>query len=233
MIYALVAIPHIPFETLVSKHLVALALAAVLGGIIGIEREIKRRPAGLRTNMFICFGSALFTILSAELGGGGDWTRIASQIIPGIGFIGAGSILRSKGGVSGLTTAATIFVVAAVGMACGGGLYLLAGFSTVLIVLALIVLGQMETRFNLKPLRMSYSVVTGKSVDEIVDEINSTLKESGRELHNMRLSRTNGQRRVDFSVDATRSEHKALADRMRLSPDMRDYESVVESQDAS
>ncbi|MBZ5531836.1 MAG: MgtC/SapB family protein [Acidobacteriia bacterium] len=233
MIYALVAIPHIPFETLVSKHLVALALAAVLGGIIGIEREIKRRPAGLRTNMFICFGSALFTILSAELGGGGDWTRIASQIIPGIGFIGAGSILRSKGGVSGLTTAATIFVVAAVGMACGGGLYLLAGFSTVLIVLALIVLGQMETRFNLKPLRMSYSVVTGKSVDEIVDEINSTLKESGRELHNMRLSRTNGQRRVDFSVDATRSEHKALADRMRLSPDLRDYESVVESQDAS
>ncbi|MFI5103548.1 MAG: MgtC/SapB family protein [Terriglobales bacterium] len=235
MTYALVAIPHIPFETLVSKHLVALALAAVLGGIIGIEREIKRRPAGLRTNMFICFGSALFTILSAELGGGGggDWTRIASQIIPGIGFIGAGSILRSKGGVSGLTTAATIFVVAAVGMACGGGLYLLAGFSTVLIVLALIVLGQMETRFNLKPLRMSYSVVTGKSADDIVDIINSTLKQSGRELHNMRLSRTNGQRRVDFSVDATRSEHKALADRMRLSPDLRDFESVVESQDAS
>lgn len=233
MIYALLAIPHIPFETLVSKHLVALALAAVLGGIIGIEREIKRRPAGLRTNMFICFGSALFTILSLELGGGSDLTRIASQIIPGIGFIGAGSILRSRGGVSGLTTAATIFVVAGVGMACGGGLYMLAGFSTVLIVLALIVLGGLETRFNLKPLRIRYSVVTAKSADDIVDEINSILKQSGGEVHNMRLSRANSHRRVDFSVEGTRSEHKALADQMRLSPDLRDFTAIRESQDES
>jgi uncharacterized membrane protein YhiD involved in acid resistance len=118
-------------------------------------------------------------------------------------------------------------------MACVGGQYLLAGFSTVMIVLALIVLGQMETRFNLKPLRVSYSVVTAKPADDIVDEINSTLKESGREMHNMRLSRINGQRRVDFSVEGTRGDHKALADRMRLSPDLRDFEAVVESPDES
>ena len=118
------ALPHINMEDLLSKTIVRLTLAAVLGGIIGLERELKRKPAGLRTNIFICFGSAMFTILSTELAGAfgiGDHTRIAAQIIPGIGFIGAGSILHDKAGVSGITTAATIFVVASIGMAAGGG----------------------------------------------------------------------------------------------------------------
>src|SRR5262249_46302518 len=122
----LLLLPSLPqlLADLFSKTLVQLTLAAILGGIIGLERELKHRAAGLRTNMFICFGAAMFTMLSRELGGANDATRIASQIIPGIGFIGAGSILRDKGGVTGLTTAATLFVVASIGMACGGGLYL-------------------------------------------------------------------------------------------------------------
>src|SRR5215470_11464065 len=112
-----------------------LLLAACLGGAIGLERQTKHRPAGLRTNLFICMGSALFTLLSDQLAGAhtGDHTRIAAQIIPGIGFIGAGSILHERGSVTGLTTAATIFVVASIGMAVGGGLYLPAIFATVLI----------------------------------------------------------------------------------------------------
>src|SRR5437868_14237719 len=110
-------LPHMSLADLLSKTMARLTLAAILGGIIGLERELKRRPAGLRTNMFICFGSAMFTILSEEIAGNfvGDHTRIAAQIIPGIGFIGAGSILHSKNGVSGLTTAATLFVVASIG----------------------------------------------------------------------------------------------------------------------
>src|SRR5204863_7497111 len=100
-----------------STTILRLTVAAILGGIIGLERELKHKPAGLRTNMFICFGSALFTVLSDVLAGQhtGDHTRIAAQIIPGIGFIGAGSILHSRGLVTGLTTAATLFVVASVG----------------------------------------------------------------------------------------------------------------------
>src|SRR5271163_2738993 len=114
-----------------SSTLVRLLLAAVLGGIIGLERQLRHRPAGLRTNMFICFGAAMFTVLSRQLAGvESDSARIAAQIIPGIGFIGAGSILHAKASVSGLTTAATLFVVAAVGMAAGGGLYLTACFAT-------------------------------------------------------------------------------------------------------
>src|SRR5438552_10918230 len=105
------------WATLLSTTILRLCLAAALGGVIGLERELKRKPAGLRTNIFICFGAAMFTILSSELAkdfGIGDRTRIAAQIIPGIGFIGAGSILHDKGGVSGLTTAATMFVVASI-----------------------------------------------------------------------------------------------------------------------
>src|SRR5215472_3901671 len=154
------------------KMIARLVLAALLGGIIGLERELKHRPAGLRTNMFMCFGSAMFTVLSLQLGGPNDATRIAAQIIAGIGFIGAGSILRDKGGVTGLTTAATIFVVASIGMASGGGLYLPAVFATGLLLLALLILGALEGKLNLKPIMMQYVIVSDGAPDVIVEEIN-------------------------------------------------------------
>jgi putative Mg2+ transporter-C (MgtC) family protein len=129
-----------------------LLLASLLGGIVGLEREIRNKPAGLRTILFICFGSALFTLLSEQIAQrfGGDGARIASQLIPGIGFIGAGAILREGGSVTGLTTAAIIFSVAAVGMAVGGGLYGTAVFATALIMGALTLLGWMERRIEKK-----------------------------------------------------------------------------------
>ena len=224
-----IILPHISLADLLSKSMVRLTLAAVLGGIIGLERAFKRRPAGLRTNMFICFGSAMFTILSNDLAaewGIGDHTRIAAQIIPGIGFIGAGSILHAKGSVTGLTTAATIFVVASIGMACGGGQYLLAIFATMLIYLALHVLGLLERRFNLKPLMMNYMIVSEKSADDLVAEVNSVLEEQGKEMQGMRLSRTAGKERLVFSVDGTRSEHAELASRLRQSDDLRNLETT-------
>ena len=216
----LLFLPQI-FADLLSRTLVRLTLAAILGGIIGLERELKHRPAGLRTNMFICFGAAMFTVISLELGGANDATRIASQIIPGIGFIGAGSILRDKGGVTGLTTAATIFVVASIGMACGGGLYLQAIFATVLLLLALLILGALEGRLNLKPVMMEYVIVSDKSPDVIVSEINKALEEQSRELSSMRLIKLNGKEKIVFSVAATRKEHKELLDCLRQSEDLR------------
>ncbi len=95
--------------------------------------------------------------------------------------------------VAGLTTAATIFVVASIGMACGGGLYLEATFATVLILLALLLLGWAETQFNLKPLAMSYSVVSEKSSDEIVDAVNELIEEQGKDIRSMHLSKRNGK----------------------------------------
>jgi len=127
--------------TTFSDALLRLALAAALGGAIGLEREFHQKPAGLRTNMLIALGSALFAILSVELGAGaGSPDRIAAQVVTGIGFLGAGAILRSGDHIHGLTTAATIWVNAAIGMAAGLGSYTIAtvGAAITLVVLALL-----------------------------------------------------------------------------------------------
>ena len=195
-----------------------LLVAALLGGIIGLERQLRRRPAGLRTHLFICFGAAMFTILSDELAGGygGDHTRIAAQIIPGIGFIGAGSILHARGAVTGLTTAATIFVVASVGMAAGGGLYVTAVFATVVILICLAVLGKMEAHFIGKSISRSYEVM-GRSVDDVVDELNRILEEERMSMQHIHAASADGHARVVFSVDCEPSGHENLNIRLRES----------------
>jgi putative Mg2+ transporter-C (MgtC) family protein len=118
-----------------------LLLAAGLGAAIGVERELRQKAAGLRTNILIALGSALFTVVSVELAGaGGTPDRVAAQIVTGIGFLGAGSILRSGHSVHGMTTAATIWVNAAVGMAAGAGLYGAATVGTIITLVVLVVL---------------------------------------------------------------------------------------------
>jgi len=196
---------------IVATSMARLVLAAVLGGIIGLERELRHRPAGLRTNLFICFGAALFTILSDALAVKylGDHTRISAQIIPGIGFIGAGSILHTRGLTSGLTTASTLFVVASVGMATGGGLYLTAIFATGVVLLALFVLGQLELTFNLKTLLTTYEV-TGPSVEEITLEVNRVLEHRHRMMQNV-LSGSTGQHiRLQFDVTGCNRDQKEI-----------------------
>src|SRR5690242_11479964 len=177
--------------------IIRMILAAILGGAIGLERELKRRPAGLRTNMFICFGAAMFTVLSDRFATqfGGDHARIAAQIIPGIGFIGAGSILHERGSVTGLTTAATIFVVAAIGMATGAGFFLFAVFATIVILIALYMLGMMETRFSLKSTLLSYEVL-GDNASDLLNAINHALEREHHGLHGLQMTQVDGRRRV-------------------------------------
>jgi putative Mg2+ transporter-C (MgtC) family protein len=122
-----------------------LLLAAGLGAAIGLEREMRQKPAGLRTNILIAVGSALFTTVSVHFGDlGGTPDRVAAQIVTGIGFLGAGAILHSGVSVQGLTTAATIWVNAAVGTAVGAGQCLMATVATVITLLVLLVLGRVE-----------------------------------------------------------------------------------------
>lgn len=191
-------------------------MAAILGGVIGLERQLRKKPAGLRTNIFICFGSAMFTILSNQLASsyGGDHTRVAAQIIPGIGFIGAGSILHSKGSVTGLTTAATLFVVASVGMAAGGGLYLTAVFATGVMLIALALLGSLERSFELKTYRQSYEVI-GRNVEEVLGTVNRVLSEERLSMQGVHAATVGGQSRVVFEVDGPSEEHKTLALRLK------------------
>jgi putative Mg2+ transporter-C (MgtC) family protein len=201
----------------VATSLARLVLAAILGGIIGLERELRHRPAGLRTNMFICFGAAMFTILSTQLAGmPSDAARIAAQIIPGIGFIGAGSILHNRGLTTGLTTAATLFVVASVGMAAGGGLYVTAAFATVVVLLALFALGHMEQTFNLKTLLTCYEV-TGASVEEISQEVNRILERKHRMMQNVLSGNTGQHIRLQFDVAGCNRDQKELLRELKAS----------------
>jgi len=199
--------------------LLRLTLAALLGGAIGLEREFKHRPAGLRTNLFICVGAAMYTLLSDALAIKflGDHTRIAAQIIPGIGFIGAGSILHNRNNlVTGITSAATVFVVASVGMAVGGGLYVTAVFGTALILVCLFLLGNAEQKLNLKLAVHTYEV-TGKSVDDIKAEVNRALECIHAMMDNVLVAETRQHIRLQFDLAGTNKEQKQVQQALQQS----------------
>src|ERR1700722_6267802 len=149
-----------------SSHVVGrLLLAALLGGVVGLERELRHKPAGLRTIMLISLGAALFTIISSQMASnfGGDHTRIAAQIITGIGFIGAGVVIRERGAIMGITSAATIFVIASVGVAWGAGRPGTAVFTTLLLLVALVILGFAEDRLGLHSRLMNFRLTAAGS----------------------------------------------------------------------
>ncbi len=211
---------------MMAHDMKALLLAAFLGGLIGLEREAKHRPAGLRTNLFICVGAAMFTLLSDQLAGAhtGDHTRIAAQIIPGIGFIGAGSIIHARGDlVTGITSASTLFVVASVGMAVGGGLYLTAAFATVLVLGVLSLLGLLERFTNLKVMVYAYEV-TGPSAEETTALVNGILEPLHFIMHNVQIAPTPRHVRVHFECEGTRRKQEHVVNRLR---DSKAFESVA------
>jgi len=130
------------------ENIISIILAVALGGAIGLEREVRGKAAGLRTNILICLGAAVFTIISRQITDGlaaeVSPARIAAQIVTGVGFLGAGAIIRDRGGIHGLTSAATIWLVASIGMACGAQLYQLALVTTLLAIVVLIGLARLE-----------------------------------------------------------------------------------------
>ncbi|MBN1975099.1 MAG: MgtC/SapB family protein [Sedimentisphaerales bacterium] len=129
---------------------VRIITAVLLGALIGLEREFHGKAAGLRTNVLICLGAAVFTIISAQMASGTDdsLTRIAAQIVTGVGFLGAGAIIQDRGGIHGLTTAATIWLVSSIGMACGAGLFKLAISTTIIAIFVLEVLAKLPKPFG-------------------------------------------------------------------------------------
>jgi len=132
-----------------AEVILKLLLATALGGLIGLERETSRKPAGFRTNILICLGATMMMILSELLLRGkqestGDLTRIAAGVITGIGFMGAGTIIQSKGMIIGLTTAAGLWAVAVLGLVIGSGFYLFAVIFTIIVIITLFFLGKVE-----------------------------------------------------------------------------------------
>jgi putative Mg2+ transporter-C (MgtC) family protein len=133
-----------------TRQIVSMLTAVLLGALIGLERELSRKPLGLRTNILICLGASIFTIASIQMGltFGGAPERIAAQIVGGVGFLGAGAIIRDRGSVQGATTAATIWLVASLGVACGAGFFVIAAVGTVLTLLVLFGLHPFEQKLD-------------------------------------------------------------------------------------
>lgn len=199
------------------EYLLRLGLATLLGAAIGVERDVHRRPAGVRTSAFVCFGSALFTMLSFELAhryGDSSSTRIASNLVQGIGFLGAGAILRESGGVIGLTTAATIFVEAAIGMAAGGGLYSVAGYATGLVLFALVVLGLLTRRTGLKP-RLVAVRITASQPDNILSEVQGLLHRLKITCEHLRSSMEGAKSIVEFQGDIRLQQEQEILQQLR------------------
>jgi putative Mg2+ transporter-C (MgtC) family protein len=189
-----------------------LLWATLLGSVIGIERNARRRPAGMRTSACVAIASALFTIMSVEIAhatGDTSTTRIASNIVQGIGFLGAGVILREGGSVVGLTTAAAIFAVAAMGMAAGAGFYRVSGVAAAVILLTLVLFVYVENLFNLKPRYMLFRV-SSDQVHDLVPEVHGVFSRLGIDLDNFQVSMTGEKHLIQFDAEVSHRQQESI-----------------------
>lgn len=164
---------------------IRLSMALALGGAIGIEQEYRAKEAGFRTHFLVALGSALFCIVS-QYGFGFDLkdsSRVAAQVVSGIGFLGAGTIIFQKNVVRGLTTAAGLWVTAAIGLACGTGMYVAALATTVMVLLGLEVLNYLIPQFFTTNIELSFSAPSRDSVKELIKRI----KLDGMEVHSYEI----------------------------------------------
>ncbi len=194
-----------------------LLLAALLGGAVGLERELRHKPAGLRTMMLISIGAALFTIMSYEMAGdvGGDHTRIAAQIIPGIGFIGAGVVLRERGAVTGITSAATIFMIASVGMTVGAGFPMTAVFTTLLILVSLVFLGLVEDRIGLHTRMLTFTMTTPPGDPSTLEHVHQIVQEAGIQAVRWKTHKSQtGPAIIEFDAEVGTPKERELLNRL-------------------
>jgi putative Mg2+ transporter-C (MgtC) family protein len=215
----LMAFTHIEQWLLTGNAVGRLLLAAALGCAIGIDREYHHRPSGIRTNVLICFGAAMFTFLSAIIAGDNSPNRgqIASNIVQGIGFLGAGLILHNRDRVSGLTSAATVWAVASIGMACGAGLYVPAVLAAILVLVVLEVVRRLEYATNLKLYSVTYEV-RGTDAEKMTLAVLAVMDHEKRRLQDLENRPVAGLQRLSFDVSACRRDHRELVTKLQSAP---------------
>jgi putative Mg2+ transporter-C (MgtC) family protein len=199
-------------DVFVFNYLLKIALAACCGALIGLERELSGKPAGLRTTILICVGSCLFLMLSYEMAWHksgtllGDPSRIAAQIVTGIGFLGAGAIIQSRGNVVGLTTAATIWVTASVGMAVGLGFYPLALATTLFILFILLGLRKVDIWLD-NTVRQPYFVeIKIEPQAAILKDILLHVKEKEGQIGELAIDKSPDYYKIHFTLLAISKE---------------------------
>ena len=199
-----------------AAFLLRIAAAALLGGLIGIERGFRAKEAGFRTHFLVALGAAVFMVLSAH----GfddvvfsdnirlDVSRIAAQVVSGIGFIGAGTIIFQRQAVHGLTTAAGLWVTAAIGMAAGAGLYLIAAFTTALVLLGLEVLHSLLPHVNNRTITATFIIRERSQLDRLLEQ----LKADGVIISGF-TSSTDGDGRLVVKLDM-KAAHSKYSDKL-------------------
>lgn len=196
---------------LIAQDLLSLFVALALGAAIGLERELSDKAAGLRTNILICVGSCLFAILSREIAsaGGGDPTRISSYVVSGIGFLGAGSIMRDGEQVTGLTTAATIWVVAAIGVAVGAQYYSLGAATAVLTLVVQAVFPHLDTLIDELRQRHTFKI-TSDLDDDVLEQIKTVFRNSDVKVLRRKLMKRANLYYSEWYVAGPRLEQKSV-----------------------
>ncbi len=216
--------PKQKFMDKILESCIRLIVALILGGIIGLEREFRAKDAGFRTHFLVALGAALFTIIS-QYGfseGVKDTSRVAAQVVSGIGFLGAGLIVFQKNVVRGLTTAAGLWVTAAVGMACGVGMCTTAFIVTVMVLVGLEIIGRFLPKLGTRLLQLSFSSPSRDSVRQVVDKIRrDSMEIDSYELKERRT--VNGEVfEVHMDIKVRRSDQKN-----RLMEYMQDFDDVL------
>lgn len=214
------------FLTSLPLHwFVQIGMAVLCGTIVGLERELKKKAAGIRTNAMICMGSTLYMLVSGLImsqfpNPAGDLTRIAGQVVVGMGFIGAGTIIQSRGRVVGLTSAATMWVVAAIGLVVGAGFPLFGFAITLFVVLLLIVMGKMEIVL-LGKCRLSDTEISFRDEPQTWERIRELFESSGKKIEESKLRKEKGVCFMRISYCTVHPDHKEfLLDLMNI-PDIR------------
>ena len=191
-----------------SEEVLKLVLAVVFGGLIGAERELHHKSAGFRTIIFICLGSTLFTILSYRMGGS-DPVKVAANIVTGIGFLGAGVILRERGKVMGLTTASVIWFAAALGMAVGAGTYILAAVGTLIAMILLTVIAYAEEWVDRSNETRLYTAIMAEEFKE-EPRWEAILSSCGVRLLEVNRKKRGGRLVLECRGKGSRRNHEAL-----------------------
>jgi putative Mg2+ transporter-C (MgtC) family protein len=206
-----------------ADDLLKLLLALVLGGLIGWERELYDKPAGFRTNTLICVGSTLFTIFSLKIGiiPGTDSARIAAQIVSGIGFLGAGAIIRRGEAVLGLTTAATIWFVASIGMGVGAGYYLTSSVGTALALAILVLFRKFENLVDRFHTTRTYHVILSAD-DEAVRELSRALDSCGLRVLGNKQVKSDNRYFYEITLSGRKDQHNPLLENLLKSPTVKE-----------
>jgi len=209
------------------QDLIKLCVSLLLGGIIGAERERYKKDAGLRTTILISIGSTLFTILSERVGVGSglnfDTSRIAASIVSGIGFLGAGVILQEHGRVKGLTTAATIWISAAIGMACGAGEFVLASITAILTMIVLVAFTKIEDKLEVSIEERTYEI-TSKISWEKYKEIKNLFKSYGLIITKSKQEKkAGGDMVLTLEVSGPSKKHDKVVQKILSDKEIKEY----------